>query len=126
MNTTVATTPENTWLDRSLGDLARSVPGATAVFFRHGLDFCCGGKTSLRKALDSKGLDAGPLVDELSAMLEPLATSSDQLILTGDVNIRLDRPDDSNCKHFNEPIKKKKFNKNDLHTKLFQYKTFCN
>lgn len=68
MNTTVATTPENTWLDRSLGDLARSVPGATAVFFRHGLDFCCGGKTSLRKALDSKGLDAGPLVDELSAM----------------------------------------------------------
>ena len=32
--------------------------------------------------------------DELSAMLEALATSSDPLIVTGDVNIRLDRSDD--------------------------------
>jgi hypothetical protein len=44
------------------------------------------------------------LFDELSAMLEALATSSDPLIVTGDVNNRLDRPDDPNCKRFNELI----------------------
>ena len=37
-------------------------------------------------------------------MLEPLATSSDPLIVTRDVNIRLDHPDDPNCKRFNELI----------------------
>jgi len=42
--------------------------------------------------------------DELSSMLEALATSTDPLIVTGDVNIRLDRPDDPNCKRFNELI----------------------
>ena len=48
--------------------------------------------------------------DELSAMLEALATSSDPLIVTGDVNIRLDRPDDPNCKRFNELIDSFGFN----------------
>ncbi len=69
MDTTVATTTaQDTWLDRSLADLACSVQGATAVFLRHGLDFCCGGNTSLRAALDEKGLDARPLIDELAGL----------------------------------------------------------
>ena len=37
-------------------------------------------------------------------MLEALATSTDPLIVTGDVNIPPDRPDDPNCKRFNELI----------------------
>lgn len=56
------------WLDRSLGDLARSVPGATALFFRHGLDFCCAGKRSLRAALVDMALEAQPLIAELQAL----------------------------------------------------------
>ena len=35
---------------RSLGDIAASLPGATAVFRRHKLDFCCGGSQSLEHA----------------------------------------------------------------------------
>ena len=42
--------------------------------------------------------------DELSTMLEALVTSSDPLITTGDVNIRLDRPDDPKCQRLNELI----------------------
>lgn len=38
-------------LDRTLGDLARSLPGATALMRREGLDFCCGGRQTLREAL---------------------------------------------------------------------------
>lgn len=33
--------------DQSLGQLARSIPGATAIFHKHQLDFCCGGKKGL-------------------------------------------------------------------------------
>lgn len=61
-------TPATALLDRSLGDLARSIPGATAVFHRHQLDFCCGGKKSLRDAAAPLGLDAEGLARELSTM----------------------------------------------------------
>lgn len=38
-------------LDMSVGQIAREVPGSTAVFNALGLDFCCGGKTPLRLAI---------------------------------------------------------------------------
>lgn len=55
-------------LDRSLGDLARSIPGATAVFHRHQLDFCCGGRQLLRDAIAPRALDGGALSRELAAL----------------------------------------------------------
>ena len=42
---------------RSLGEIAVSLPGATAIFRRHKLDFCCGGAESLAGAAKRKGLD---------------------------------------------------------------------
>lgn len=56
-------------LDRSLGQLARKIPGATAVFHQYGLDFCCGGNKSLRQAASEK-------------MLDPVAIQTDLLTLT--------------------------------------------
>ena len=53
-------------LDRSLGDLARSIPGATALFHAHQLDFCCGGKKNLREALP------GAAGEQLARQLEGL------------------------------------------------------
>ena len=37
-------------VEQSLGQLARSIPGATQVFHEYQLDFCCGGKKSLAEA----------------------------------------------------------------------------
>ena len=37
-------------VEQSLGQLARSIPGATQVFHEFELDFCCGGKKSLAEA----------------------------------------------------------------------------
>lgn len=62
---------DSTLLDRSLGDLARSIPGATALFHRHRLDFCCGGRTSLREAAAPLGLDAEAVARELAALHDP-------------------------------------------------------
>jgi regulator of cell morphogenesis and NO signaling len=53
---------------RSLGDIAASLPGATAVFRRHKLDFCCGGSESLEQAARHKGLDLAPIEAELAAL----------------------------------------------------------
>lgn len=64
-------------LDRSLGDLARSIPGATAVFHRHQLDFCCGGKKSLRAATDSLALDGEALARELESLRDPAVAERD-------------------------------------------------
>ena len=34
------------YLDQPLGQLATQIPGATAIFHKYKLDFCCGGKES--------------------------------------------------------------------------------
>ena len=51
----------------SLGDLALSHAGASRVFQRHGLDFCCGGGATLAAACETKGLDAQSVLAELQA-----------------------------------------------------------
>ncbi len=53
---------------RRLGDIAASLPGATAVFRRHKLDFCCGGAESLEGAAKRKGLDPAPIAAELEQL----------------------------------------------------------
>lgn len=54
--------------DRSLAEIARELPGATAVFRRHKLDFCCGGNQSLGEAAAELGIDAGGVERELAAL----------------------------------------------------------
>jgi regulator of cell morphogenesis and NO signaling len=52
-------------LDRPLGELAASIPGATALFHRYQLDFCCGGRKSLR---DAAGEGATRVAGELQTL----------------------------------------------------------
>ncbi|WP_417704827.1 iron-sulfur cluster repair protein YtfE [Rheinheimera aquimaris] len=52
-------------LEQSLGQLATSIAGATAVFHQYKLDFCCGGKQSLADALAKKQLDPAAVLSEL-------------------------------------------------------------
>jgi len=53
---------------RSLGDIAASLPGSTAVFRRLKLDFCCGGSESLAEAAGKKGLDTAAIEAELAGL----------------------------------------------------------
>ncbi|MCO4861116.1 iron-sulfur cluster repair protein YtfE [Cupriavidus sp. WGlv3] len=62
--------------DHSLGQLARQIPGATRIFHDHGLDFCCGGKQSLRDAGQQRGLDAAA-VAAIVAQLRALQDEAD-------------------------------------------------
>ncbi|WP_255992234.1 iron-sulfur cluster repair protein YtfE [Chitinolyticbacter albus] len=57
-------------LDRSLGQIACDIPGATALFHRHKLDFCCGGGRSLREAAERRRLNAEELADALQQLAD--------------------------------------------------------
>ena len=54
---------------RTLADIAATLPGATSVFRRRKLDFCCGGRVPLAQAAADRGL----ALDELEAELDAVA-----------------------------------------------------
>ena len=60
----------------TLAELAIRMPGASRVFHRHRLDFCCGGRRSLEAACLAKGLDPESLLAEL-ALEEQSADGTD-------------------------------------------------
>jgi regulator of cell morphogenesis and NO signaling len=66
----------------TLADLAISHPGATRVFLKHGLDFCCRGRRRLTEACGEKGLDPERILTEIS--------SEDANV--GDLSALADRP----------------------------------
>lgn len=57
-----------TLLEKSLGELATSIPGATALFREYHLDFCCEGQRSLQQAATARGLDPKVLETHLEAL----------------------------------------------------------
>ena len=57
--------------EQSIGQIAVQLPGATAVFRRLKLDFCCGGQLRLADAVAEKGLDLDAVVAELSSLQRP-------------------------------------------------------
>ena len=59
----------NTTLDRmALGEIAVLLPGASAIFRRYGMDFCCGGDVLLADAVKEPGVALEQIVAELRAL----------------------------------------------------------
>ncbi|WP_198376267.1 iron-sulfur cluster repair di-iron protein [Neoroseomonas rubea] len=57
---------------RPIGEIAASLPGATAIFRRHKLDFCCGGAARLADAAPAEALP------DIEAELAALAPATDE------------------------------------------------
>jgi regulator of cell morphogenesis and NO signaling len=53
-----------------VGAIATTLPGATAVFQKFKLDFCCGGDVTLADAAHERGLDV-EVVEAALASLDP-------------------------------------------------------
>lgn len=60
--------PAMNLIDQPLGTLARDIPGATQIFNEYTLDFCCGGKQTLRDAASAAGIDAVLVAGRLQAL----------------------------------------------------------
>jgi regulator of cell morphogenesis and NO signaling len=76
---------------RTLADIAASLPGATAVFRQHKLDFCCGGKVLLADAAAARSLSLDALESELLAIAANGAASalpSDPIALIDHIETR--------------------------------------
>lgn len=59
--------------DQPLGELALTIPRASALFRKLDLDFCCGGKQTLERAATRKELDLEAIEAELAALaVEPV------------------------------------------------------
>ncbi len=64
-------------LDQSLGQIATSIAGATAIFHQYKLDFCCGGQHRLRDAIAKKDLPEQDIVQALIALQQQPASTTD-------------------------------------------------
>lgn len=62
--------------ERTLGEIAAQIPGATALFRKAKLDFCCGGNVALKTAAVEKKLSLDDLVANLSSLSAAASTSS--------------------------------------------------
>lgn len=62
-------------LDQPVGYLARTIPGSTRLFHEYKIDFCCGGRHSLRDAVAELGVDGEALAAELQKLSERPAGS---------------------------------------------------
>jgi regulator of cell morphogenesis and NO signaling len=54
--------------DQSLSELAINIPMASALFRRNRLDFCCGGRQTLREACEKRDLSLVVMEQELEAL----------------------------------------------------------
>lgn len=54
--------------DRTVGEIAAAIPGATAVFRRFNLDFCCGGTARLDEAALKRGIDLAAIDHALAEL----------------------------------------------------------
>lgn len=61
---------------RPIGDIATSLPGATGVFRKFRLDFCCGGDRILKDAASERGADLAAIEKELTALNQDAASET--------------------------------------------------
>jgi len=52
----------------TVGEIAAALPGATAVFRRFGMDFCCKGNVALEDSARQRGVDPADVEQALSAL----------------------------------------------------------
>ena len=79
------TGPDSTELvTKSLGEIVNANHRAASVFEKHGLDFCCKGKRSLKQACAEKMLPVDSIVSELKAITgtDPGSVDFDRMSLT--------------------------------------------
>jgi regulator of cell morphogenesis and NO signaling len=88
----------------TVADIASAIPSSVRVFQRHGIDFCCGGKTPLAMACQEHGVLLGDVVKAIEASAlgaqpdqrdwntEPLHILIDHIITTYHDSLREELP----------------------------------
>jgi regulator of cell morphogenesis and NO signaling len=64
--------------NQRLGDIVSSFPGATEIFNKYKIDYCCGGHDNLEEALIELSLDSTKIIEELNIEYEKFINSNSQ------------------------------------------------
>jgi regulator of cell morphogenesis and NO signaling len=75
---TASLAPATGFATRPVAETAAALPGATAVFRRHKLDFCCGGGAPLAEAAAARGADLPAVEAELAALVPDQAVAPEE------------------------------------------------
>jgi len=62
-----AAQPSTNTADKTIGELVAEDYRTAAVFEKHGIDFCCGGKVALSEACRDKGIDLDEMLREIAS-----------------------------------------------------------
>lgn len=62
--------------DQPLGELALTIPRASALFRQYDMDYCCGGKRTLARAASRKALDVAVIEAELEKLAGSLSPAT--------------------------------------------------
>lgn len=65
------------YLSWPVSQIATEIPGATAILFKHKINFCCDGGKSLEQALLEKNIDAIQIVNTLTEIKARSSTQED-------------------------------------------------
>ena len=70
---------------RTIGEIAATTPGATAIFRKYKLDFCCGGDVPLAEAAERRGVNIVDLEQALTTLVNsnapaPITQGTNELI----------------------------------------------
>lgn len=71
----MSVTTEPGFATRRVAEIAAALPGSTAVFRKHKLDFCCGGDVPLAEAAARRGASLPAIEAELATLLPREATA---------------------------------------------------
>ena len=56
----------------AIGQIVAEFPGASEIFYKYNVDFCCGGDRPLSLAISTQGLDEKKLIEELNLNIRGL------------------------------------------------------
>lgn len=51
----------------AIGQIVAEFPGASKIFYKYNVDFCCGGDRPLSEAISTQNLDGGKIIEELNS-----------------------------------------------------------
>lgn len=74
----MSVTTEPGFATRRVAEIAASLPGSTAVFRRHKLDFCCGGDVPLAEAAARRGASLPAIEAELATLISHASTAPEE------------------------------------------------
>ncbi len=67
--------------DQQLSELAITLPMATEIFRKNRLDFCCGGKQTLREACEKRKIDLNSMVKQLEGLTKKSGPTYEEMPL---------------------------------------------